>query len=171
MSRSLSGQTADQLPEDELAILEAQASPMPLVALWYRLKADQNRRDWARAVSRSVQFDLLVAAFDPASRAALPDLLATLRTELAFSQAMLTGDETGLTDDLLPASAAWVAPWLLPRCQALRASLRGDHAHCTHLLKLSERSAENAIDRALWRSEALLRGYIASIFNERQPGG
>ncbi|WP_266181904.1 M50 family metallopeptidase [Dyella humicola] len=162
MSRSLAGQTANQLPEDELASLEQQPTPMPLVALWYRLKADQNRGDWPSAVSRSAQFNALTAALDPARRMMLTELVATLRTELAFSEVMLTGDGTGLVDDLLPANAAWTSPWLLPRCQALCASLRGDQERCARLLEVSRRKAENAIDQALWQSETLLRGYVAA---------
>lgn len=167
MSRSLAGQTADQLPENELTTLEQQALPMPLVALWYRLKADQNRNNWARAVSRSTQFDVLAETLGPSGRAMLTELLATLRTELAFSKAMLTGDRTELADDLLPADAAWTAPWLLPRCQALSASLQGDQARCVQLLEVSKRSAEKAIDPALWQSEALLRRYIEAIAGDR----
>ena len=170
ISRSIAGQTADQLPEDEVVLLEQQPSPIPLIALWYRLKADQNRGDWARADSRRTQFEALEHALVPAQRTMLFETLAILRTELAFSRAMLTGDSTELDKAPLPARAAWTCPWLQLRCQALAASLRGDRTRCAELLETSRRKAENSIDRALWSSEALLRTYMTTAIDKPSLG-
>ena len=170
ISRSIAGQTADQLPEDEVATLEQQPSPIPLVAMWYRLKADQNRGDWASADSRRERFEALEQALVPAQKTVLFEMLAILRTELAFSRAMLTGDSTELDKDPLPAKVAWASPWLQLRCQALAASLRGDKTRCAELLEASRRKAENSIDRALWSSEALLRKYITMAIDKPSLG-
>ena len=163
MSRSLAGQTADEVPEDDLVALEQQSAPMRLVAEWIRLKADQNRGAWAQAVARGAQIDVLARPFDPQE-----EMLATLRTELAFSQAMLTRNGAGLVDDLLPDRAAWTSPWLRPRYQALSAALQGDHARCVQLLSVSKRWAENSIDREVPRSEAVLRGYVVATFGDQE---
>lgn len=163
ISRSIAGQTANEVPENELIALEQQAAPMPLVALWYRLKSDQNRGDWTSAVMRSEQFEVLAQALDPALKTILAELLKTLEVELAFSRAILTGDGSGLADDEVRYKALWTSPWLRPRCQALHARLRGDATLSTKLLQVSERFAENSIDRALARSESLLRRYVATL--------
>ncbi|BDU22457.1 M50 family metallopeptidase [Dyella sp. GSA-30] len=163
ISRSFAGQTADQLPEDEVALLERQPAPMPLVALWYRLKADQNRGHWASVDSRRIAFDAQEQAMTPAQKTAISDLLVILRTEFAFSRAMLTGDSAELAKDTIPAKLAWSLPWLQPRCQALIAALQGDSKRCTELLETSRRKAENSIDKAVWSSESLLRTYIAAV--------
>ena len=169
IARSIAGQTADQLPESEISLLEQQPAPMQLIALWYRLKADQNRGDWASADSRRTELAALELALVPAQKAALSDLLATLRVEFAFSRAMLTADGDDLTKDPLPTKLASTLPWLQSRCDALAAALHGDKARCTELLKISQRKAENSIDKALWTSEAILRGYITTAFPEHSP--
>jgi len=169
ISRSIAGQTADELPESDLAAMEQLPVPMSLAALWYRLKADQNRGDWAQAITRGEQLKILSQTLTPAQITAFAETLATIRTELAFSQAMLSQDGSALTDDLLSPRAAWSAPWLQLRCHALSSALQGDRSSCEELLDISRRKAEKSIDRALPRSEALLRGYVLAIFAEGQP--
>ena len=170
ISRSIAGQTADQLPEEEIIALEQQPAPLSLIALWCRLKADQNRGDWVSAASRHNPFKAMEQALVPAQKTASSELLAMLRTEFAFSQAMLTGDGSELAKDALPTSVAWALPWLQPRCQALLASLHGDKARCSELLDISQSKAENSIDRALRSSEVVLREYVAATINEPSPG-
>lgn len=138
--------------------------------MWYRLKADQNRGDWASADSRREQFESLEQALVPALKTVLFEMLAILRAELAFSRAMLTGDSTELDKSTLPAKVAWASPWLQLRCQALAASLCGDKTRCAELLEVSRRKAENSIDRALWSSEALMRKYITTAIDTPQFG-
>jgi hypothetical protein len=167
ISRSIAGQTADQLPESEISMLEQQPAPIQLIALWYRLKADQNRGDWASVDSRRTELAALELTLVPTQKAALSDLSATLRAEFAFSHAMLTEDGDDLAKDALPTKLAAALPWLQPRCDALIAALQGDKARCTELLKISQHHAEKSIDKALWSSEAVLRGYITAAIIER----
>ncbi|WP_266172157.1 site-2 protease family protein [Dyella subtropica] len=166
ISLSVFGCTADRLPGEDLVALEAQASPLPLVALWYRLKAHQNRGEWKEAVSMRATLDERLHAMDqtPASRPA--DLIAVIQTEIAFSQAMVTKDAAVLVDGLLPPKVAWDVPFLWPRCLALRAALAGDMARCVESLVVSRRYAENAIDQALPISERMIRASMAASFGD-----
>ncbi|SFS18853.1 Peptidase family M50 [Dyella sp. OK004] len=171
VSLSVFGCTADRLPDDDIAALEAQALPMPLVALWYRMKADQNKGDWQAAAGKQAALEALLLSMDRAQTTQLADLIACIRTEIAFSQAIVTRDATVLADDLLPPKTAWHAPSLWPRCLALRAALAGDVERCVASLALSKRYAENAVDRALPISEQMIRAFMAEAlghaWNER----
>lgn len=164
ISLSVFGCTADRLPADDLALLEAQASPMRLVALWYRVKAHQNRGEWLEAASKKTALDDLVPSLDPAQASLLVGLIACIGTEIAFSQAMLSKDASVLTAPLLPPKVAWEMPALWPRCLALRAALAGDIEQCVASLAVSRRMAENAIDRALPASEQMIRASMSEAF-------
>ena len=88
---------------------------------------------------------------------------ALVRTELAFADAMLSGDASGLTDGLLPKATAWIVPTLWPRCLALRAMLAGDMTGAERLLDETKHFAEQSMDKALPKSEALIRAYMLSL--------
>jgi hypothetical protein len=163
ISLSAFGCTADRLPVDDIAALEAQPAPMPLIAMWYRLKALQHRGAW-QAVAEQDALDPLLEAMDGASRTACADLAALLRTEIAFSAALARRDAAGLYEELLPKRTAWYAPWLPLRCEALRAVLAGDLPRCLRALARSKRHAENAVDRSLPLSEAMIRAGMAAVF-------
>lgn len=109
---SISGVTADQLPLDQIAALDSQAMPMPLTALWYRLKAHQNRGEWTQAAQLQEAYDQLMQALPDATRTRLAPMGAYICTELAFSRAMQSRDAAALKDNLLPKALAWAVPSL-----------------------------------------------------------
>lgn len=159
---SIAGITADQLPVDQIAALDSQAMPMPLTALWYRLKAHQNRGEWMQAAQLQEVYDRLMQGVSGTAKARLALLCACLRTELAFSLAMESRDAGALNDNLLPKALAWNAPSLWPRCLALRALLHGDIAKAHQLLDDVQRFADLSFDRALPKSEAMIRTHMLS---------
>ncbi|KGI76674.1 site-2 protease family protein [Oleiagrimonas soli] len=162
IEHSLFGATADQLPERDLNALEEQPAPMPFVALWYRVKAAQIRAAWSSVASLREQFEQMQAAYEPAQREALRELLQTLSIEIAFSEAMSARDPDYLPEEHEVARETWMSPHLGPRCLALRAALAGESVECTHQLRLSESFAENDVDISVRRGERLLRGYTVS---------
>ena len=160
---SLFGCLAQELPESDLEALEKGVFTMPLVALWYRVKARQNDGDWARAAAMREVLDALLADRDPRELKALEELLDALSLEIEFSRAMSTGSANHLDANPLSPAATWTSPHLWPRCKALRSALAGDRAGCVHWLEESRRFADNAIDDALVASEQALRGRIARL--------
>jgi len=134
--------------------------PMPLTALWYRLKAHQNRGEWQQAAQLRETYDHLMQALPDATRQKLEGVSAVLRTELAFAHAMQSGDASGLSDELLPKAMAWTIPSLWPRCLALRALFAGDTVGAERLLDDTKRLAEQSMDRALSKSEASIRAHM-----------
>lgn len=169
----VSGVTVDQLPEDQLEALEAQAAPMPLVALWYRLKAQQHRGDWESAAALQLRFEQLEESLPAEPRHRLADLLAGIRAELAFSRAVRDRDESHLRADLKLELTAWSLPVLRPRCLALRALLEGKTEEGERLLDEAHRLAALSVDRSLVRSEAMIRSQMRAALmdcdNARQP--
>lgn len=171
IARLVAGQTADELPDDELAILQSQPAQLPIVALWLRVKADQSRGDWLAAVSRADALGARVKALDPALRTAISEFLALFRMELAFSRAMLTGSGAWLENGRLTPKLLTASPWLVTRCDALKAALRGDEKGCTALLESSRRYADNSVDGSVVRGEARLRDYVsATLPGPAEPG-
>ena len=160
---SMAGVTADRLPGDQIAALESMAIPMPLIALWYRLKAHQNRGEWQSAAQLRETYESLMQALPDTARPKMVAANAVLRTELAFAEAMQSGDASGLTDGLLPKATAWLVPSLWPRCLALRAILAGNIVEAERLLDETKRYAEQSMDKALPKSEALIRAYMLSL--------
>ncbi|WP_158883738.1 M50 family metallopeptidase [Rhodanobacter sp. L36] len=160
---SISGVTADQLPVDQIALLDSQPMPAPLVALWYRVKAHQNRGEWQHAADLQASFDSMVQSLPEPVRIKLIGAFAQLRAELAFSRAMQNRDATGLSDNLLTKAQTWSAPSLWPRCLALRALLNGDTAHAHRQLDNAQKIAKQSMDKALPRSEAKIRAHMLSI--------
>jgi Zn-dependent protease len=167
LSRLVFGQTSAELPEAELATLESQPVHLPIIALWFRFKANQERGEWAASVARADRLGELVAALDPPTRTALSELLTLMRIELAFSRAMLTGEGAWLENGRLTPKARRQYPWLRLRCEALAAALRGDTQRCTQLLQLSRQQADNSVDGSLVKSERMLRDAVAAVASER----
>ena len=163
VAQAIAGRTADEIADDELATLESQPAHLPIFALWIRFKADQDRGAWKAAVAHADTLGTRVKALDPATRTAIAGLLALFRIELAFSRAMLTGDGAWLENGRLARKLVRSSRWLLPRCEALKAALRGDERSCMAWLETSRRHADNSLDGALVRSEARLRECVAAV--------
>lgn len=168
LALTVSGVTADRLPQDHLAELDAQPAPMPMVALWYRLKAHQNRGKWQQAAAGQAVFEQLLQELPPDLQRGLADFLACIRTELVFSRAMRDGDGSSLVNGLLSKQAAWSAPTLWPRCLALRALLGGDLTEAQRRLDEVQRLAGQSLDNALAPSEALIRSQMLALASNAQ---
>lgn len=160
---SMESITADQLPEHDITVLERESGINALIALWYRLKAAQNRGDWAAASSQASTFDTMHSGLPHEAATVLAEMLALMQVELAFSRAMHAGDPAPLAAHLWQARTLWATPWLLPRCQALLAALEGDLPRRDAALDRAARFADVANDASLPRSEALLRDAIRAI--------
>lgn len=163
LALTVSGVTAEQLPADLLDALDVQPAPMPLVALWYRLKASQHRGEWQAAAEQQTVFERLHGELPPALRSGLAEFIACIRTELAFSSAMRDGDAGVVTDGLLSRATSWSAPTLRPRCLALRALLDGDPAEGQRLLDEVQCAARQSVDRALLVSEMLIQRQMLAL--------
>lgn len=164
---TLFGRTAERLPEDDLAALEAQPFPFSLVGRWFRLKAHMNRGEWGAAVAMREAVEASLAAADARLLAVMRSLIACMRTELAFAQAMHARDAGVLVDGLMPGYAIWEEPHLWPRCLALRAALAGDRDTYARRMAESEALARDSVDESLAASEAMIRGHMeASLGRE-----
>jgi hypothetical protein len=159
VSLSVFGTTADALPEDDIKYLAGRPMPIPLAAAWYRLKAAQNRGDWEEALSQGEKFEKDLSSLSQVPRS-LHTLIALVRTEVAFSQVMATGELSTLRDELLPSDASRLTPSLWPRCLALRASLSGNQEESARLLAVSMEKAKQSPDLALAKSETILAAYV-----------
>ncbi len=171
LALSISGVTADRLPEDQLAALDAQPPPMTIIALWYRLKAHQNRGQWSSAAGQQATFERLKQELPQKQRSSLGDLLACISTELAFSRAMRDHDGCHLSASPVSERTAWSSPALWPRCLALRALLDGDVTQGLRLLDETHRLADQSMDRSLVQSEALIRNGMLALVATRQRSG
>ncbi|QSX77970.1 zinc metalloprotease [Agrilutibacter solisilvae] len=147
------GTTADQLPPDQVALLETQPAPMPLVHLWFVLKADQNRLDWHRAAALHDVLEERVAAMPVEQQAGLEAFIAQLRCEIRFSRAMAGIPNDAELEHGLDADADWHYPTLRLRCRALTAARAGDAALARQLLEQTRASARQSVDLAMEKSE------------------
>jgi hypothetical protein len=157
---SLAGVTADRIPRRELDSLARSPMPMPWFHLWYSLKGHQNRGEWNEAVALEGKLAGLMAATAREMGKAIEDLVAIIRCELDFSQAMIDGSAVLPIDRALRPNNDWFSPGLRPRCRALQAALAGDGAGMRANLDASEGWARRSIDRALETSEATIRTAI-----------
>jgi hypothetical protein len=88
---SIAGITADQLPVDQIAALDSQAMPKPLMALWYRLKAHQNRGEWLQAAQLQEAYDHLMQAVPDATKTRLAPTCANCAPSWRFPVRCKTG--------------------------------------------------------------------------------
>jgi hypothetical protein len=158
-SYSVFGTTADALPESDIHYLENQPMPLPLVAVWYRLKAAQNRADWSGSLQMGERFEQMLHTWDR-SESELKPLIATVRAEVAFSSAMATGKPDPLHENLLTKDVRLLSPHFWPRCLALKALLSGAEDEAKRLLQRAMNEASRSVDLALAKSEAMLARYI-----------
>ncbi|MFS2125043.1 site-2 protease family protein [Pseudomonas sp. Pseusp97] len=126
MGLSCSGLCADQVPEADLQLLESQEAPMPLVALYIRLRALQVQGRWEDAAALDASFQAQRNALPEALQKVLYDMLRLIGAELAFAQAVASGGELGLFDELLPQRLQHEYTSIWARCLAMRAAIAGD---------------------------------------------
>lgn len=157
MGLGCAGVCADQLPEQELQTLSAQEQPMPLVALYIRLRALTVQGRWPEALALREPFEAQCKTLPAALRPQLFDLLKAIAVELAVGEALVTGDASALKDDLLPPRLQREQGSLWARCLALRAASRGDAPECRRQLELAVAHARQSPDRSQEQEEMRLR--------------
>lgn len=164
VGRSLRGDTAEELPEEELRVLAEHPEQLPLLYEWFQLKSSQNLGLWPRAADIERAVDRRVAIVSDELLAHLSQgMLPLLRAEIAFSRSMASGDAAYVEAIGVPPDLQRDAPHLMPRLRALAAGLRGDCRRADVELEASRRAAETSIEVALRRSEARLRTYLQAI--------
>ncbi|WP_448682341.1 site-2 protease family protein [Pseudomonas nicosulfuronedens] len=126
MGLSCSGLCADQVPEADLQLLESQEAPMPLVALYIRLRALQIQGRWQEAAALDSSFQAQRKALPEALQKVLFDMLRLIGAELAFAQAVASRSALELFDELLPQRLQREYTSIWARCLAMRAAAVGD---------------------------------------------
>jgi hypothetical protein len=159
LSLSVFGTTAEALPEADIAYLEKQPMPAPLMAMWYRLKGAQHGAEWSRVLELGVRFEWALAAW-PQPPNSMRAFIEQFRAEVAFSRVLATGDIAPLHDELLSRDAKRLSPSLWPRCMALKAMMMGSSSESARLLEQCMAEAKRLPDLALPKSEAILARYI-----------
>lgn len=162
LALSVAGVASSQLPAADLERIAQGPMPEPLVAFSYRLSAVQERGDWLAALHMSQELEQLLKA-RAGELNGMSTLIELLRGELAFCRAYLLQDATLLKDAALSADADWYSPWLLPRCQALRAILAGDRAQAERHLAQALQAADNSQMLSQIRTEKHLADNLLQI--------
>lgn len=159
---TVAGVPSGQLPVADLEWLDQGAMPEPLIAFSYRLNAEQDRGDWQAAAQMSQELDELLK-LRAGQLHGMSALIELLRTELAFCQAYQQQDATLLNESGLGADADWYAPWLRPRCQALRALLEGRSQQAEAYLEQAQQAADSSPVLSQGNSERLLAASLRQL--------
>lgn len=157
MGLACAGQCADEVPGTDLRLLEAQDQPMPLVALYIRLKALLVQGSWQEAAALEGTFQAQRTALPEAMQRPLYDMLKLMSAELAFAQAMTNRSAAGLFDELLPPRLQREYTSIWARCLALRAALAGDDQACQQHLQRGLAHAACSPDLSLEKEEQRLQ--------------
>jgi len=157
MGLSCVGVCADEAPESELRLLEAQDQPMPLVALYLRLRALQIQGRWQAAATLNESFQAQRNMLPEALQRPLYDMLRLIGVELAFAEAVSSGSAAGLLDELLPERLRREYASVWSRCLAVRAAFDGDREESRRLLDHSVAFARRSLDLAQETEEIRLR--------------
>lgn len=166
---SLEGVTADRLPADLVERLADADAPMPLIHLWFRLKALQNRGQWAEAVALGPVLEARAASLPEPLQSAMADLVAQLRTEIGFSSAMLGQRPEAPLDAGITRLVDQLAPMLRPRCLALQAILDGQHGDARTHIAQARVLAEDSVDAALRTSECMIHEALEARLDGTPP--
>lgn len=157
-----SGVEAEHLPADDLAQLDQQPMPMPLIALSLRLAALQIAGDWPATLRLHDEMKALLAA-NPAALKPCAATIALLENEMRFCQAMAHANADSLDTLKRNRDVEWYAPMLTPRCNALRAALLGDKRLAERHLGEAQRLALQSQVRAIAPFEAAMAAHIRAL--------
>lgn len=166
MGAMIDGIRASQVgARDREAIRAADPFAGPLFVASMELDEAMEAGDWSRAVAAADAVDALIDAFPDAEavRGKVPLLLVEcglVRTLESGDAAPLEASMAGLTPQALE-DASWESPWVIPRCEAVLAFLRGDTAGARAALAVSARHADDAIYASIRATEAEVRAHIA----------
>ncbi|NBF13442.1 M50 family metallopeptidase [Pseudomonas sp. Fl4BN1] len=158
----VAGVPCEQLPAADIALLAQGPMPQPLMAIDYRLGALLNQGDWQAAGQLEQELEALLQTHAQ-SLTGMSTLITLLRIELGFVRACLQQDASCLWDDWMNRDLEWFAPWLRPRCEALRAFLQGDRQQGEAHLQRALQAAENSVVRSQYPSEAILAQYLRAL--------
>ena len=117
-----------------------------------------------RGVVAADAADALIDAFPEAEavRGKVPLLLlecGLVRTLESGDAAPLEASMAGLTPQARD-DASWDSPWLIPRCEAVLAFLRGDAAGARAALAVSARHADDTVYASVRATEASVRAHL-----------
>lgn len=157
MGLACAGKCSDELPEEDLRLLEIQQQPMPLLALYIRLRALLIQGEWQAAMALGVVFQAQRSSLPETTQRALYELLRLIAAELAFAEAMARRDASALSDDLLVPRLRREYAGIWARCLALRAELAGDEGERCRQLALGLEHAANSPDLSLEREESRIQ--------------
>jgi hypothetical protein len=164
MGLACAGTCSDELPEKDLRLLEAQEQPMPLLALYIRLRALLVQGRWQDAMDLGVAFQVHRSSLPETLQRALYELLRLMMVELSFAEAMVRRDASGLVDDLLVPRLRREYAGIWARCLALRALLAGDEEELRRQLTLGLEHAANSPDLSLEKEESQIQQCMLQSF-------
>lgn len=162
LALTVAGVASEQLPTADIALLAQGPMPQPLMAIDYRLSALLNRGDWQGAVQLEQELETLLQ-MHAQSLTGTGTLITLLRIELGFVRAYLQQDASCLWGDWMNRDLEWFAPWLRPRCEALRAFLQGDLQQGEAYLHQALKAADNSAVRSQYPSEVILAQYLRAL--------
>lgn len=157
MAAACAGQCADQADPTDLRLLEAQEQPLPLLALYIRLRGLLVQGRWEDATAQHAVFQAQRTALPEAMLRPLYDLLRLMETELAFAQAMASRSDVGLFDELLPRRLQREYASIWARCLALRAALASDDGELRRQLERGLEHAALSPDLSMEKEEARIQ--------------
>lgn len=162
LALTAAGVPSEQLPAADIALLAQGPMPQPLLAFDYRLGALLNQGDWQAALQLEPELEAVLQSHRQ-SLTGMSTLITLLRIELGFLRACQQQDASCLWNDGMDRDIDWFAPWLRPRCEALRAFLRGDRQQGEVHLQRALQASDNCVLRSQQPSEALLAQYLRAL--------
>jgi hypothetical protein len=158
MAKVIAGVRTVDLTPDDIRALDAMS---PMHAVWYAVKADQERGAWSVAAGRLGAWEQAVPT-DPRLCSAFSELTEQTRWEIAFAAAIAARDPSLLPDAKALRAARWANPGLDPRCRAVVAWLDDDHNALAVATIEAMALADERIDRSLKESERLIGEALAA---------
>ncbi|KJV27765.1 hypothetical protein VI08_17520 [Luteibacter yeojuensis] len=158
LARMVSGTAIADMPPADAQALKGMSA---MHAVWYAVKADQQRGEWAAAAAQLDAWKAAIPAAKPL-RSALSDLTEQVRGEIAFAAAISQRDAALLPDKRALRAAGWGNPGLAPRCRAVVAWLDGDINAVIVATIEAMALADDCTDRSLKESERLIGEALAA---------
>ncbi|WP_447751772.1 site-2 protease family protein [Pseudomonas nicosulfuronedens] len=164
MGAACAGRCSDQADPADLRLLETQEPPLPLLALYIRLRGLLVQGRWEDAAALDAVFQVQRTALPEAMLRPLYDLLRLMETELAFAQAMVDKSAAGLLDEMLPSYLQREFACIWARCLALRALLAGDDRGLQGQLARGLEHAAQSPDLSMEKEEVRIQqGMLQSL--------
>lgn len=149
---------------DRQAMRDADPLAGPLFVASMELDEAMEAGEWSRAVVAADALDALIEAFPQpeAVRAKVSLVLlecGLVRTLASGDAVPLEASMAGLTPQARD-DASWDSPWVIPRCEAVLAFLRGDAAGARAALAVSAQHAHDTVYASVRATEASVRAHI-----------